>query len=378
MKSRSLRRASLAAGAALVLGALSPVLSAPAASAAEPTISVSSNEVLDLGFDGALTDATTKHTVSMQTGTASYVAGADGVANHAIDFTGSSALNLGTAADLQPQDLTLSFWYKPDADMGSGEQVFAWSKTVYNSDGWYLSSLSSTTPLLLSVGPSSSQPYTVQVNGTRSAFFPTGQWTHVMVTYDHTTRAVTFYRNGVKQTATTVSNTSASGILGSESTSTKTIGYNGPTYKASFIHGAMDDYRLYDGVATDADATTLTDEHIAALQNADLATLSLPSIATNDLTLPAGAGQPADRSLGRCADGAGAVDHAGPGQSAMPCRSAPGAGQSAGALCGAGPDADGGGGDGILSRRPPARRPRRAAAADFAGDRIARPVAPAL
>jgi hypothetical protein len=299
MKSRSIRRASVAAGAALVLAALSPVLSAPAASAAEPTISISSNEVLDLGFDGDLTDATTKHTVSMQTGTASYVAGADGVANHALDFTGSSALNLGTAADLQPTDLTLSFWYKPDADMGSGEQVFAWSKYAYNDDGWYLTSPSSTVPLALSVGPdtaaSNPQPYLVQTGGTRSTFFPTGQWTHVVVTYDHTSKAVTFYRNGVKQTSTVLHATTATatGVLGSEGTTVKTIGYNGPDYhtSSSYIHGAMDDYRLYNGVATTADVVKLTQENNPSFDpksvaTSDLAALSLPATATNDITLP--------------------------------------------------------------------------------------------
>ena len=290
-KSRLMRSASTAAGAALVLGALSPLLANSSAAAAEPTLSISGSKVLDLGFDGNLTDGTGKHSPTMQAGTASYVTGIDG---QALDFTGSQAVNLGTAADLQPQDLTLSYWFKPDADMGSGEQLFAWSKGTYDSDGWYLGSPSNTIPLQISLGPASSggQPYLVQVNATRSTFFPTGQWTHVVVTYDHVSKAVTFYRNGVQQTSVVNKpiGGASTGVLGSESTTTKTLGYNGPGYNGSFLKGALDDYRLYNGVATTADVVKLTQENTPSFDPStvaagDLATLSVPASATTDLTL---------------------------------------------------------------------------------------------
>ena len=70
------------------------------------------------------------------------------------------------------------------------EQVFAWSKLAYNSAGWYLTSESDASPLVLSVGPASGQPYKVAVDTARAGFFPTGQWTHVVVTYDKATKAV--------------------------------------------------------------------------------------------------------------------------------------------------------------------------------------------
>src|SRR5699024_1804473 len=152
-----------------------------------------------------------------------------------------------------------------------------WSKVAYNSDGWYLTSENASTPLALSVGPSSGQPYKVAVEGTRADFFPAGEWTHVVVTYDHATKDVSFYRNGVRQVSVVkypVSD-SASGVLGSESTSVKTIGYNGPQYNGSHLVGLLDEYTLYDGVATVDDVIALTQRHDPSFDPATVARADL-------------------------------------------------------------------------------------------------------
>ena len=255
------------------------------------SISIASSKVLELKFNGDLTDSSTKAaTISMQKGTAAYGTGVNG---QAFNFGGANALNLGTAAYLQPTDLTLSFWYKPNADMGSAEQVFAWSKTTFNSDGWYLSSQSATVPLALSIGASTGQPYKVAVNSARADFFPTTSWTHVVVTYDHVSKQVSFYRNGVKQ-ASSVANaisTESTGVLGSEGTSVKTMGYNGPTYNGSHVNGLVDDYRLYNGVATTTDVVKLTQENAptfdpATVAASDLAAITVASPAAANFTVP--------------------------------------------------------------------------------------------
>ncbi|MBS1906446.1 MAG: glycoside hydrolase family 127 protein [Actinobacteria bacterium] len=284
------RIAAVAAATALIAGAF-PVAAAPAALAEDTPISIESGKVLDLSFDGSLADASASAaTVGVQKGTAAYGAGIRG---QAFAFDGATALKLGTAAALQPQDLTVSFWYNPSAAMGSAEQVFAWSKTVYNSDGWYLSSENATTPLALSIGPSAGQPYKVAVEGTRSDFFPAGKWTHVVATYDHATKAVAFYRNGVRQNATVkyAATGSATGVLGSESTSVKTLGYNGPTYNGAHLKGLLDDYTLYNGVATVSDVVSLTRRGTpsfdpATVAQTDLDALSLPTSAASDFPLP--------------------------------------------------------------------------------------------
>lgn len=279
------------AAAAVVGTLIGGLLSASASTAAlaADALSIESGKVLELGFDGALTDTSSfGATVTVQKGTAAFGAGLHG---QAFSFDGSTALRLGTDARLQPEDLTVSFWYNPSVTM-SGEQVFAWSKTVYNSDGWYLTSENDNTPLALSIGPSTGQPYKVAVAGTRSTFFPAGKWTHVVATYDHATKEVQFYRNGVRQLSTVnyPVGGAATGVLGSEGTSVKTLGYNGPQYNGSHLKGLLDDYALFDGVASIDDVVTLTRRGDASFDpktvaQGDLSTLTLPGAAAADFAL---------------------------------------------------------------------------------------------
>lgn len=271
--------------ASLIAGGLSLV--APAASAAT---GIDAAKVLDLRFDGNLTDASTNAaTVTMQKGTAAYGTGING---QAFSLNGSNAIRLGTAAYLQPADLTVSFWYKPSAAM-TGEQVFAWSKSVYNSDGWYLTSENDTSALALSIGPSSGQPYKVAVDSPRGTFFPTDQWTHIVATYDKATKEVAFYRNGERQISTVKYSVggAATGVLGSESTTVKTLGYNGPTYNGAHARGLLDDYTLYNAVATPTDVVALTRANTPSFDPATVAqkgldTLSVPTTATTNFGLP--------------------------------------------------------------------------------------------
>lgn len=284
----SIRRVvALATATLLTAGGLAVV--APTAAVAAP-LSIESAKVLDLRFDGSLADASSSAaSLSMQKGTAAYGTGIDG---QAFNFNGGNAVRLGTASYLQPADLTVSFWFKPNAAM-SGEQVFAWAKTVYNSDGWYLTSESATSPLVLSIGPSTGQPYKVAVDAARADFFPTGQWTHVAATYDKATKAVNFYRNGVRQISTVkyAATGAATGVLGSEATSVKTLGYNGPTYNGAHVNGLIDDYTLYNGVATISDVVALTQQNNPAFDPAAVAQSALdgvtvPSSATTDFGVP--------------------------------------------------------------------------------------------
>lgn len=206
------RRLPIAAAAVMALTA--GLLAVGPTAQAAPAASLDSAKVLELPFDGSITDTSGRgNTVGMQKGTAAY---GTGLAGQAFEFTGGNAVSLGTDARLQPADLTVSFWYKPTAAM-TGEQVFTWSKTAYNSDGWYLTSESDATPLALSIGPATGQPYKVAIDTARAGFFPTNEWTHVVATYDKATKQVAFYRNGVKQPTVTKYEASgaATGVLGS-------------------------------------------------------------------------------------------------------------------------------------------------------------------
>ncbi|MWV58978.1 beta-L-arabinofuranosidase domain-containing protein [Rathayibacter sp. VKM Ac-2754] len=274
------RRTPIAAAAVMALTA--GLLAVGPTAQAAPATSLDSSKVLELPFDGSIADTSGRGTtVGMQKGTAAY---GTGLAGQAFEFTGSNAVSLGTDARLQPANLTVSFWYRPTAAM-TGEQVFTWNKTAYNSDGWYLTSEGDGTPLALSIGPSSGQPYKVAIDAPRAGFFPVGEWTHVVATYDKTTKDVAFYRNGVKQPSTVkyAATGAATGVLGSEGTSTKTIGFNGPQYNGAHLRGLLDDYVLYDAVATTSDIVALTKAHNAAFDAKAVAQSDLDAI-----TLPAG------------------------------------------------------------------------------------------
>ena len=283
-------------GAAVALLVLTAVFALPAPAARAAT--VLDDPALLLAFEDNLADTSgaqqpvSAHKVGAGDPSYSFV---DGVTSgsRALQLTSGTYLDLGSDVALQPAALTLSFWLKPSTAM-SGEQVITWNKQAYNSDGWYLSSESNTSPLALSVGPSSSQPYKLRVASTdRAAFFPAGQWTHVVVSYDSATRTARFYRNGVKiasQVASAAGGTSTGVITGSASLP-KTIGFNGPQYNGAFLTSALDQYGLYAGVASTDDVVTLYEQGGGSLDKSALAQaaaddINVPATASVGLALP--------------------------------------------------------------------------------------------
>ena len=252
-------------GAAVALLILIAGFALPAAPAQAAT--VLDDPALLLAFEDDLADTSggaqpvTARKVGGGEPSYSFVEGVTG-GTKALQLTSGTYLDLGTDVVLQPSALTLSFWLKPAGPM-SGEQVITWNKQAYNSDGWYLSSESNTSPLALSVGPGGSQPYKLRVAATdRATFLPAGQWTHIAVSYDSATKTARFYRNGVKvasQVAQPVGGASTGVITGSE-TLPKTIGFNGPQYNGAFLTSALDQYGLYAGVASTDDVATLYEQ----------------------------------------------------------------------------------------------------------------------
>lgn len=250
------------------------------------------NQVLDLSFDNSLKDPAGAHGVTMGKGTENY---AEGIKGQGLSLDGKSYVKLGTEEDLQPENLTLSFWMKPNKDMGNGEQLITWNKNEYFTDGWYLSMENGNRPLTLSVGPAANngQPYRVSVDGNRAEFFPVGEWTHVAVTYDKETKDIRFYRNG-KECATSITygiNETSTGVLGSDASMEKSIGYNGPKYNGSYLDAVIDEYQLFNDVATPEEVIGLYEESgqtfdKEAVAQADLDALKIPSEVQNNIVLP--------------------------------------------------------------------------------------------
>lgn len=270
--------------AAMLVTTLSPLT----AEAAEGL----TNQVLDLSFDNSLKDSAGAHGVTMGKGTENY---AEGIKGQGLSLDGKSYVKLGTEEDLQPENLTLSFWMKPNKDMGNGEQLITWNKNEYFTDGWYLSMGNGNRPLTLSVGPAANngQPYRVSVDGNRAEFFPVGEWTHVAVTYDKETKDIRFYRNG-KECATSITygiNETSTGVLGSDASMEKSIGYNGPKYNGSYLDAVIDEYQLFNDVATPEEVIGLYEESgqtfdKEAVAQADLDALKIPSEVQNNIVLP--------------------------------------------------------------------------------------------
>ena len=186
---------------------------------------------------------------------------------------------MGKDEALTPGKLTLSFWMKPNAAL-SGEQIISWNKGSYNSDGWYLN-VTDNAALGLSVGPATAhaqdQPYFIQVDKGSNEFFPTGEWIHVVVTYDSDTKEARFYRNGIPQKATVkypLSDT-ASGVIGTNN-NISVIGSNGEVHgHGGKLNAALDEYCLYDRV--------LDAEEVIALYNKSGKTFDKQAAAQMDL-----------------------------------------------------------------------------------------------
>jgi uncharacterized protein len=248
--------------------------------------SSSLTKVLDLKFENNINDSSPSNIAGTWSGApATYV---EGIIGKAISLNGTNnSIDLGTSSVLQPQNLTLSFWVKPDTAM-TGEQMIAWFKPsgVWNGNGWYLSSLNDSVPLRLSTGTAAQE---TSVNGSRATFFPVGQWTHIMITYDDATKNVDIYRNGIKQA---VSYNQQGGSIAANDTDHKYIGFNSPGYGFGYAKIKLDEFRIFSGVANAQDAVSAYQEGVPDFDGTEAAeaaldALSIPSSVTSSkLSLP--------------------------------------------------------------------------------------------
>ena len=201
------------------------------------------NQVLYLSFDNNVDDHSALELETTMNKQGTYV---EGVSGQALYFDGSTYIDLGTSTELQPASLTFSCWIKADGAL-AGEHMITWFKPNgnYQGEGWYLSCLDDNTPLKLSVGKSTGQPMEIYVSGSRSDFFPAGQWVHIAVTYDSATHTCNIYRNGIAQNVTYI-NTERE--INQDSASHKYVGFNSPGYKGGFCKLSMDEMEIYSTV----------------------------------------------------------------------------------------------------------------------------------
>ena len=241
---------------------------------------------LSLSFEGDLTDASQNNITVSPNKTVTYVEGIQG--GKALDLDGSTYLDLGTSGDLQPENLTVSCWIKPDAAL-TGEHILAWFKDDNNwaSEGWYISlNTDGYVSVRVSTGTGVQESTAA---GTAADFFPVGEWTHLVVTFDGTFNTCSVYRNGVAQTVTT--NGASSGIH--ETSAHKYIGFNGPSYNGGFSNFALDEFNVLSKCATPAEVVAMYEEQGGSVDHETLAQADLNAISfantsgiTNNLLLP--------------------------------------------------------------------------------------------
>ncbi|MDN4068840.1 glycoside hydrolase family 127 protein [Paenibacillus vini] len=239
---------------------------------------------LELKFENNISDSSSNRIQGILNGTANYV---DGKVGKALQLNGTNNyIDLGTSAALQPQNLTVSFWVKPDSTL-KGEHMIMWNKPSGNwmGEGWYLSILSDTVPLKLSTGTGVQESY---VTGDRSTFFPVGEWTHIAVTYDNATKNVGIYRNGLAQK---VLYNKQGGSIAANNTDHKYLGFNSPLYGRGYSKLNVDEFKIYSVAATDeairgvykAEGGIIDEKRIA---QQDLDAISLPETTRGNLTFP--------------------------------------------------------------------------------------------
>ena len=245
------------------------------------------NKVLGLSFDGNVEDASGKGNHGTLNKEGIYVEGVNG---QALKFDGSTYIDLGKSTDLQPSKLTFAVWIKAEGAL-AGEHIITWFKSNgnYKGEGWYLSCLDDNTPLKLSVGKSAGQPMEIFVSGSRTEFFPAGEWVHIAVTYDSETHTAAVYRNGIAQDVQYINEKLE---INPNEKSNKYIGFNSPGYNGGFAKMIMDEMEIYNVVLPSAEVVNMYTRYGAEFDGSQIVVndasnlaLSIKSV-KNNITLP--------------------------------------------------------------------------------------------
>lgn len=190
----------------------------------------------DEGSGTTLTDSSNKgNTGTLKTtagGSAAWVAGGHDGAG--LNLNGGK-IDAGTSQDLQPADITVSFWFKRTASI-SGEQVVAWFKPNgnYAGQGFFITLNGA---IIMMIDGTN----LFKVAQTPNAFFPLNEWTHVAFTFNSVTKQGSIYKNGVAQQV------AIEGALNSitPTNDPKLIGVSGYSDGAPLKGGVLDDFQIY-------------------------------------------------------------------------------------------------------------------------------------
>nr|WP_261306320.1 LamG-like jellyroll fold domain-containing protein [Paenibacillus andongensis] len=164
--------------------------------------------------------------------------------NGALTFSGTSGnyVDLGRSEDLQPSKITLSYWIKRTASMGSNENILLWFKPEndYAANGFFVTYNGDVSSLVMVDGTGN-----FFVKSAPDDFLPLNEWTNVVFTFDSETKAAAIYKNGIAQEI------DMDGDLNSitAASDVKKIGVSGYGNGAQ-LNATLDDFRIYNGAMT--------------------------------------------------------------------------------------------------------------------------------
>ncbi|MFD0693401.1 OmpL47-type beta-barrel domain-containing protein [Paenibacillus sp. GCM10027628] len=177
----------------------------------------------------------------------------NGHQNGALTFSGTSGnyVDLGRSSDLQPSKVTLSYWIKRTASMGSNENILLWFKPEndYAANGFFVTYNGDVSSLVMVDGTGN-----FFVKSAPDDFLPLNEWTNVVFTFDSETKAAAIYKNGIAQEIDT------DGDLNSITATSdiKKIGVSGYGNGAQ-LNATLDDFRIYNGAMTAKQVKALYD-----------------------------------------------------------------------------------------------------------------------
>ncbi len=272
MKKKSLWRKalSLLLAGTVVMGSIHPTWAQEIQTEESPQSAFSDSQEIALKFEGNLDDASANHVSVTSSKEASY---SEGISGQALSLDGSTYLDLGTSGALQPEEMTVSFWLRATRAL-NGEHIIMWNKPsgAWDGEGWYISCLNDSRPLVLSVGAASKHLKEFEVAASRAEFFPIGEWVHVAITYSSETEEAVFYRNGKAVTTTSVGKDMGSGKITTAGNETdhKYLGFNSPGYNGGFANLDLDEYEIYSAAATAEEVEALYGLHAVVMTDEEI------------------------------------------------------------------------------------------------------------
>ena len=258
---------SLLLAGAMLLGCAEPLCTSAADRDAGTDMgALSAAKVLELKFDDNVADSSDNKipvTAYGKDGQQKDAKFAEGVSNSALSLDGNTYLDLGTSEKLQPENMTVSFWFKATQSL-AGEHIIMWNKPSgqWDGQGWYLSCLSDTQPLKLSVGSATEKLTEYAINTNRAQFFPVDEWVHIAITYNSADGKVVFYKNGEVVPSTP---TASEAKIKANNTDHKYLGFNSPGYGGGYATLDLDQYEIYSAAATAEQVRALYNTYVKVL-----------------------------------------------------------------------------------------------------------------